>query len=197
MFSSPLVRLLIPVVITGIFFTKFQRSSTTLGVSMNNYPDFYESGIQAFKNMIQNSKVSEKSLMYSLVEAKENFWSENLSYASLCAKWNACLDPNKNEFFKSAEKVHLMKISGRLDPHFYECDLLGLERSRKKTTGEELNELIEMAHSLGLMQGNLVEGINRLIEQKDAEVQDVQNVVSIEQHLRWSQENEPVNHNQY
>jgi hypothetical protein len=43
----------------------------------------------------------------------EGFWSKELEPTAAIAKWNACLNPNKGEFFRTGELWFLMRRFGR------------------------------------------------------------------------------------
>lgn len=73
----------------------------------------------------------------------EGFWdTEKLSWPAAEARFNACLNPNKSDFFKIGELWALMKRFGRHELFLAMADDLGYE-VRRKPTEERRMELLE------------------------------------------------------
>jgi hypothetical protein len=90
------------------------------------YPTSYVDGYDAINTMIHSCRTAPKELAYLLVQ--EGIWPE-LKHESLMAKFRACQNPNReDERFSWAAIVAMEQASGRHDPLFYHCDLLGRTR---------------------------------------------------------------------
>lgn len=104
------------------------------------YPALYRDGYEAMRTMCDNSVFNYADLAMHLVE--EGYWPAELSRESAAARFRACLNPDKDQYFKRSEMVALMRITGRVDPVYHECDELGLERPRRIASTAHLQDQI-------------------------------------------------------
>lgn len=83
----------------------------------------------------------------------EGFWDrEKLSWDAAVARWNACLNPRKAEFFKVSELWALMRRFGRHQLFLALAEDLGYE-VRLKPTEERRAELLDrMQRTLGQLE---------------------------------------------
>jgi len=148
----------------------------------HSYPDQYQGGYDALRCMIDFSSYSMADLAMSLVDA--GYWPGSLGYESATAKFRACMNPEKEAFFKSSEIQYLMFHTGRCDPLYYDCDRLGLERPRAVPKGISLQAIQDGIESLqgeiSVLQNQITDHLNR-----ESRNTGPVTVIGRERQLRW------------
>lgn len=110
------------------------------------YPTRYRSGADALAAMVDLSGLDRAGCARRLVD--EGYWPASLSDAAATARMRACLNPDKADFLKLAEVVALMRYTGRLDPLYFVCDELGVERPAPRNPNAEVARCAEQLRAL-------------------------------------------------
>lgn len=98
-------------------------------------------GLQALRDTLDVDPRQRKAMVQFLYD--EGFWDEQtLTWPAAIARWNDCLNPVKNSFFKMGELWALMARFGRHHLFLAMADDLGYE-VRRKATDERQQELTE------------------------------------------------------
>lgn len=100
---------------------------------------------KAFEALKSTFDKSDQKLKQEMIQflLDEGFWDpERLKWDSAVARFNGCLNPNKDDFFKIGEAWALMKRFGRHELFLAMAEDLGYE-VRRKPTEERRMELLE------------------------------------------------------
>lgn len=103
----------------------------------------------ALNAMLQTFDVS-PSLKNEIVQflLDEGFWDKDkLNWDSAIARYNACLNPNKSEFFKLSEAWAISKRFGRPMFALAMVEDLGYESPRPMATESRRQQLLEQIHT--------------------------------------------------
>lgn len=128
------------------------------------YPTSYVDGYDAINTMIHSCSTAPKELAYLL--AQEGIWPE-LKHDSLMAKFRACQNQNReDERFSWAAIVAMEQASGRHDPLFYHCDLLGRERPELISNDQAFTRLSDRIDYLLSIMGRIQTELDQLVTQR-------------------------------
>lgn len=116
-----------------------------------------ERGLAALRDTLDVDPRTRKAMVQFLFD--EGFWdAKTLTWPAAIARWNDCLNPGKNSFFKLGELWALMLRFERHDLFLAMADDLGYD-VRRKATEERQQELLER--------------LTQLLERVDREAGDV------------------------
>jgi hypothetical protein len=105
-----------------------------------------EAGLEALRDTLLVEPRLRKQMIEFLLE--EGLWdSEKLSWDAAVARWNACLNPKRPEFFKQSESWALMKRFQRFALFQAMAEDLGFEVKRIPTEERRQNLLERIAEA--------------------------------------------------
>lgn len=125
-------------------------------------------GLDALKATLDVDPVLKQQMIDFLLE--EGFWDRRkLSDAGARARFNACLNPGKPDFFKLSEIWALMKRFRRYELLHAMCADMGFEAPVQIPVRERRAELIRRQHQLRQACDAELAEVERLLEQLDQE----------------------------
>lgn len=101
---------------------------------------FLHTALEALQDTISSDKHIRKEMIQFLID--DGFWPAEMKWDSAVARFNACLNPTKPEFFKISEIWALMKRFGRHQLFLTMAEDLGYE-VRRRTDLERVQMLFE------------------------------------------------------
>jgi len=104
-------------------------------------------GLQVLRDTLDVDSRTRRDMIQFLFD--EGFWdTTKLSWDAAVARWNDCLHPGKNSFFKIGELWALMKRFDRLDLWQAMGDDLGFEYRRRPTEERLLAQLEKLTTAI-------------------------------------------------
>jgi hypothetical protein len=105
-------------------------------------PTWMQRGWEALRDTLTVDDATKREMIQFLLD--EGFWDrKRLTKAAAVARWNACMNPGKPEFFKLAEVWALMKRFRRFELLHAIVEDLCFERLKPKATEARRQELLE------------------------------------------------------
>lgn len=105
-------------------------------------PAWRQQGLDALREMLDVDDHLKKQIIEFLFE--EGYWDEKrTSWDAAVARYNACLNPNKEAFFKLSEIWAIAKRFRRYHVLYAMAEDMGFYRPREKPTEERRQELLE------------------------------------------------------
>lgn len=138
--------------------------------------DFFDAMGEALQETLRVDKHLKREMIQFLMD--EGFWDKDMKWASAVARFDACLNPTKAEYFKISELCALMKRFDRHHLFLAMGKLLGYDMRRMATIErvqslledilEKLNDREDKTASLrNLVEGALAGNIEQLIPSAD------------------------------
>lgn len=104
-------------------------------------PDWMQLGVDAMRETLDGDPRLKRQMVQFLLD--ESFWdTDKLGWDGALARFNACLNPARSEFFKLSEVWALMKRFDRHHTFLAMAHDLGYE-VRRRSTEERKQELLE------------------------------------------------------
>lgn len=122
----------------------------------NHYADGYD----ALQAMCESHKSDQ--IAHYLIHTNGIWRGKSLPTGS--SRLRACLSAEKNEFLSLGEIIAIMQFTGRCDPLYFVCDLLGMTRPVSKSPEEQVAHLtgvIEQAGEAMAAGIRMLEALNR------------------------------------
>ena len=120
----------------------------------------YRNGADALKAMCFGFEP--KEIAFFLIE--DGIWAgKNID--SAVTRVNACLNPNKPEFFHFSEIIAVSKRTRNFDAVFYACDELGLSRPRTQSIEEQMMRVEDSVMAVSRAVTDIVRSMEHIKQQ--------------------------------
>lgn len=111
---------------------------------MNSHVGYHD-GYDALARMCEGHASDE--IAYHLIHT-DGVW-QGKELQSGATRVRSCLSRTKDEFFKLAELLAIMRFTQRYDPLYFACDQLGLSRPVVLSTEMQLEKIHQAVHQAG------------------------------------------------
>lgn len=125
------------------FFNTHHQPSKRANMKQHGYPEVYESGYHMLELLCYGHK---SETVASWLMEKGNWVNPKLD--TNAARVRKCLSPTGDQYFSPSDVDVLMAKTGRFDPIFYRCDLMGAPRPEIPEHLKKLAELEEQKNAL-------------------------------------------------
>ena len=120
----------------------------------------YRNGADALRAMCFGYEP--KEIAWFLIE--DGIWAGK-SIDGAVTRVNACLNPNKPEFFHFSEIIAITKRTRNFDAVFFACDELGLSRPRPQSVEEQLLRVEDAVMTVSRAVSDIVRSMEHIRQQ--------------------------------
>lgn len=146
--------------------------------------EFFEFAGDALRETLNVDPATKREMIQFLID--EGFWDKSMKWESAVARFDACLNPNKSEFFKLSELWALMKRFGRHHLFVAMGEDLGYE-IRRRATVERVEELLEKILERLDQRDRSESNLRALVQEiADGNKVDLKEVAGPPRRRRWS-----------